>query len=167
MTLQELNHLSPDKLEETLYRCCGSAQWVQNMLPQFPMEDLVELLDAAEEQWQKCKEEHWKEAFSQHPRIGEKKDIESAGATAQWAANEQAGIDDADKETMEALKEANRRYYQKFGYIFIVCATSLSAEEMLARVIARIKNEPDEEIRIASEEQNRITKLRLKKLLEE
>jgi 2-oxo-4-hydroxy-4-carboxy-5-ureidoimidazoline decarboxylase len=166
MTLQELNKLNPDKLEETLYRCCGSSQWVQYMLPQFPMEDLIELLDTADQQWQKCKDVDFKEAFAQHPRIGEKKDIESAGATAKWAASEQGGVEKADKETLNALQQANQKYYNKFGYIFIVCATGLSANEMLARIIARLKNEPGEEIRIAAEEQNKITKLRLKKLLE-
>ena len=72
----------------------------------------------------------------------------------------------ASKETIKELAESNRLYEEKFGYIFIVCASGKSAAEMLGILQARLKNEPEEEIKIAADEQNKITKLRIEKLLE-
>jgi allantoicase len=72
----------------------------------------------------------------------------------------------AAEETRDELAAANREYESKFGYIYIICATGKTASEMLAILKARLENEPDEEIRVAAEEQRRITHLRLQKLLE-
>jgi 2-oxo-4-hydroxy-4-carboxy-5-ureidoimidazoline decarboxylase len=166
MTLHELNTLPKQRLKEELSRCCGSIAWVNQMLPFFPADDLVELLEDAEEQWYKCSRDDWKEAFSQHPKIG---DVESLSkkfpSTAQWASGEQRGLSTASNETIQALSKLNADYEKKFGYIFIVCASGKSAEEMLQLLDARLKNDPKEEIEIAAEEQNKITKLRIEKLL--
>ena len=137
------------------------------MLPFIPADDMIELMEDAEEQWWQCTEEDWKEAFSHHPKIG---DVESLAkkfaSAAQWASGEQSGVNAASKETIEALAESNRLYEEKFGYIFIVCATGKSAEEMLGLLQARLKNNPGAEIQIAADEQSKITKLRIEKLLE-
>ncbi len=167
MTLHEFNILPKEQLIEALTRCCGSAAWVNKMLPFIPADDMVELLEDAEAQWYECSPDDWKEAFSHHPRIG---DVESLtkkfASTAQWASGEQSGVNAASGKTIEELAEGNRLYEEKFGYIFIVCATGKSAEEMLSLLQARLPNVPTEEIEIAAEEQNKITKLRLQKLLE-
>jgi 2-oxo-4-hydroxy-4-carboxy-5-ureidoimidazoline decarboxylase len=167
MTLHELNTLPVQQLKEELLKCCGSLAWVSKMLAFFPAEDLVELLEDAEEEWSKCSEEDWKEAFAHHPKIG---DIESLkkkfASTAGWASGEQSGVDTASRQTLEALAKGNKEYENKFGYIFIVCATGKSADEMLGLLTTRLLNDPKDEIEIASDEQNKITKLRLEKLLE-
>ncbi|MEQ1675236.1 MAG: 2-oxo-4-hydroxy-4-carboxy-5-ureidoimidazoline decarboxylase [Chitinophagaceae bacterium] len=167
MTLHEFNILPKEQLIEELTRCCGSAAWVNKMLPFIPADDMVELLEDAEAQWYECSPDDWKEAFSHHPRIG---DVESLtkkfASTAQWASGEQSGVAAASGKTIEELAEGNRLYEEKFGYIFIVCATGKSAEEMLSLLQARLPNTPAAEIEIAAEEQNKITKLRLQKLLE-
>ena len=67
---------------------------------------------------------------------------------------------------LAALAKANRAYEQRFGYIFIVCATGKSSEEMLALLQQRLQNDPAAELRMAAEEQRRITHLRLQKLLQ-
>jgi 2-oxo-4-hydroxy-4-carboxy-5-ureidoimidazoline decarboxylase len=87
-------------------------------------------------------------------------------ATADWASGEQGGMSNASQQVIEALAEGNRLYEEKFGYIFIVCASGKSAEEMLGILQARLRNSPQEEIEIAADEQNKITKLRLEKLVE-
>ena len=167
MTLHELNILSMDQLRAALLKCCGSPAWVDKMLPFFPADDLVELLEDAEEQWWKCSEEDWKEAFAQHPPIGDREALEKKFAsTAAWAASEQGGINSASQQVLEAFEEANRKYKEKFGYIFIVCATGRSADEMLGMLQMRLQNSPEVEIEIAADEQNKITKLRIEKLLE-
>ncbi len=166
MTLHELNILPKQQLKEELTKCCGSSSWVNRMLPFFPADDLVELLEDAEEQWYQCSKEDWKEAFAHHPKIG---DIESLkkkfASTGQWASGEQSGVNTASSQTIEALAEGNKQYEEKFGYIFIVCATGKSADEMLAKLQDRLKNDPKKEIEIAADEQNKITKLRLEKLV--
>ena len=167
MTLHEFNILPREKLVEELTKCCGSSAWVNKMLPFIPADDMVELLEDAEEQWWKCSEADWKEAFSHHPKIGDVDSLKKKFAsTADLAAGEQSGVSHASAETLQALAEANKRYEEKFGYIFIVCATGKSAEEMLGMLHSRLMNDPKEEIEIAADEQNKITKLRLEKILE-
>lgn len=137
------------------------------MLPFFPADDLVELLEDAEEQWFNCSEHDWKEAFARHPKIGDTESLKKKFAdTARWASNEQSGTSEASAETIKALAEGNKQYEQKFGYIFIVYATGKSTDEMLAMLQTRLQNSPEVEIEIAADEQNKITKLRLEKLLE-
>jgi 2-oxo-4-hydroxy-4-carboxy-5-ureidoimidazoline decarboxylase len=110
--------LPKKQLIEELSKCCGSSAWLSKMLVFFPADDLVELLEDAEEQWYKCNEEDWKEAFEHHPKIG---DIESLkkkfSSTAQWASDEQSAVSHASQKTIEALAETNRLYEEKFGYI--------------------------------------------------
>jgi 2-oxo-4-hydroxy-4-carboxy-5-ureidoimidazoline decarboxylase len=167
MTLHELNILPKDKLREELMKCCGSTAWVNKMLPFFPADDLVELLEDAEEQWYKCSEADWKEAFAHHPKIGDTASLaKKFASTANWAAGEQSGVNTASQQTIEALAEGNKQYEAKFGYIFIVCATGKTADEMLTLLQERLPNDPKDELEIAAEEQNKITKLRLEKLLE-
>ena len=84
----------------------------------------------------------------------------------QWSDAEQAGIGAAANGTSATLAELNQKYEDKFGYIFIVCASGKSSDEMLAILRSRLENDPDEELRIAAAEQAKITELRLKKLLE-
>ena len=86
-------------------------------------------------------------------------------STSTWAEGEQASVRQASQETLEALATGNEDYERKFGYIFIVCATGKSADEMLALLQARLANKPEDEILIAAGEQNKITRLRLEKLL--
>lgn len=166
MTLHELNTANQEQLKKWLFNCCGSSAWVEKMLPFIPADDLVELLEDAEAQWWQCSETDWKQAFAQHPKIGDLASLaKKFTATASWAAGEQTGISSAEPHVLEAFAAANRLYEAKFGYIFIVCATGKSAEEMLGMLELRLHHSPEEEIQVAADEQNKITKLRLEKLL--
>ena len=167
MTLHDFNILPKDQLKEELIKCCASAAWVNRMLDYIPAEDLVELLEDAEMEWWKCSENDWKEAFAAHPKIGDPDSLaKKYSVTAEWAAEEQKNIQAASGETIRALVDANGKYEEKFGYIFIVCATGKSAEEMMGILHSRLQNSPEEEIKIAADEQNQITKIRIQKLLE-
>jgi len=165
LTIAAFDHLETGKKKELLTQCCGSGVWVSKMLAAPLADDLVELLEYAEEKWYECSEDDWREAFEHHPKIGDinslKKKFEN---TAEWAAGEQSGVNTAADETLSALAQGNEAYEKKFGYIFIVCATGKSAGEMLQLLEARINNHPAEEINIAADEQNKITRIRLEKL---
>ena len=125
----------------------------------------------------------WLEAFAAHPRIGaggagqagragEAERPEGAGRAAvgaagtSWSDEEQAGVADAGDQTRCRLEDANREYEARFGYIFIVCATGRTAGEMLALLEGRLRHDAGDELRVAAEEQRRITQLRLRKLVE-
>ena len=106
------------------------------------------------------------EAFEGHPRIGDVESLAKKYAnTKGWAGGEQKGLESADREVLQRLAKGNADYEAKFGHIFIVCATGKSAAEMLALLEARMPNDPKTEVMVAAEEQNKITRLRLKKLL--
>jgi 2-oxo-4-hydroxy-4-carboxy-5-ureidoimidazoline decarboxylase len=124
------------------------------------------LYDASGGVWQELLVGDWKEAFSHHPEIGDLQSLrQKFAATAQWANAEQAAVQGSPEEVLRALAEGNRSYEAKFGYIFIVCATGKSAPEMLALLQSRMQNDPTTELSIAAAEQNKITRLRLEKLL--
>jgi OHCU decarboxylase len=128
-----------------LLACCGARIWAQRMTESRPFHRGEDLLDAADRIWRELSEEDWLEAFAAHPRIG-------AQASGQAAA-EQAGARGALPETLAALARANREYEECFGYIFIVCASGRSAEEMFDLCRRRLHNEPREELQVAAEEQ--------------
>lgn len=166
MTLEELNKLSTQEAEAELGRCCGSAAWVGQMVGRRPFESEEKLIEAGKNVWFACSRNDWLEAFSHHPKIGDVDGQEKKFATTnEWAGEEQGSVTSARQETLEKLARLNKTYKARFGYIFIVCATGKSAEEMLEIIELRLKNNPYDEIKIAASEQNRITKLRLKKLL--
>ncbi len=165
-SIQHLNAVPPEQAEAELLTCCGSRKWARQVAAQRPFADTAELLDTADAVWWSLDREDWLEAFRSHPRIGERK--AEAGQTArekQWSEREQAGIADAADATRQALVEGNRAYEERFGHIYLVCAAGKSGDELLAILTRRLNNDPETEIRVAAEEQRRITHLRLAKLL--
>lgn len=165
--LERLNNLSQEEAEAELLKCCGSTLWARRMWMERPFHDLQEILSKADIVWWALDGEDWLEAFSRHPKIGEKKSARAQAKDAQhWSEQEQAGTRSADEETRLALAEANREYERKFSHIYIVCATGKTADEMLLILKKRLQNDADKELRVAAEEQRKITHLRLGKLLE-
>jgi OHCU decarboxylase len=164
--IERLNSLTHDEAEAEFLQCCGSTAWACGMSARRPFGGADDLLRAAEEAWGALDEEDWLEAFSRHPRIGEQKAAtEQTGTEQEWSRREQSGVGAADDAARRELEEMNRAYAEKFGYIFIVCATGKSAGEMLAALRSRLRNDPAAEIDNAAREQRLITKLRLEKLL--
>ncbi|PYU14576.1 MAG: 2-oxo-4-hydroxy-4-carboxy-5-ureidoimidazoline decarboxylase [Acidobacteria bacterium] len=169
--IARLNALSMEEAQAELLKCCGSTNWARRMTQQRPFptggDAMRRLLDSADRVWWDLGREDWLEAFTRHPRIGEKAAAKDASAeTRRWSEEEQSGTRSAREQVLAALAKANRAYEQRFGYIFIVCATGKSSEEMLALLQQRLQNDPAAELRMAAEEQRRITHLRLQKLLQ-
>jgi OHCU decarboxylase len=165
--LERLNGLPREEAEAELLKCCGSTLWARRMAAERPFRDLEELDAKADAEWWALDAEDWLEAFSRHPKIGEQKSERAQAADAQqWSDREQAGTRSADEETKQQLAAANREYESKFGHLYIVCATGKTAAELLSICRERLSNDPGDELRVAAEEQRRITRLRLRKLLE-
>lgn len=166
MTLEELNKLPNAKATAELLKCCGSTAWAKRMSDARPFSNSDELSSKADEIWSALREDDWLEAFRAHPKIGGKKAATAQSQQARnWSAEEQSGVGTAASQTIDELADLNRHYEGRFGFIFIVCATGKSSEEMLEILKTRFQNEPATEIRIAAEEQSKITRLRLEKLL--
>lgn len=149
-------------------RCCGSRRWAEAMTSGRPHGGREGLLVAAERAFDGLEREDWLEAFSHHPRIGDREALAARfPATATWSASEQQGVAAAGEDVLDALVTANREYEARFGYIFIVCATGKNAAEMLGLLRQRLPNAKDRELEIAAAEQRKITAIRLDKLLRE
>lgn len=166
-SINRINELSEAQAIAEFLKCCGSTHWARRMSDARPFSNASELAAKADEIWSKLDEEDWLEAFRAHPKIGEKKAAATQSAQAQqWSAQEQSESQKTAAETKAALADGNREYEQRFGFIFIICASGKSAEEILAALNARFDNDPPAELRVAAEEQRKITQLRLQKLLE-
>jgi 2-oxo-4-hydroxy-4-carboxy-5-ureidoimidazoline decarboxylase len=166
MTLQELNDLDKQVRLEKLLTCCGSQTWANGLNELFPCLSISELVEKSDACWEKVGREDILEAFNHHPKIGDISSLEKKFATTKdWAGNEQSGVNAASQDVLYQLKKGNDDYEEKFGYIFIVCATGKSASEMLEILMSRIPNSLEKELPIAAAEQNKITHIRLHKLL--
>jgi 2-oxo-4-hydroxy-4-carboxy-5-ureidoimidazoline decarboxylase len=165
-SLNELNLLDASKAREVLLRCCGSQRWAHMVSAKRPFMDRDELYRSAHEIWSKLDHADWLDAFAAHPRIGDLDALRKKFPNASWCSAEQGGVAGAVASVLHALADANRRYAERFGYIFIVCATGKSAEEMLQILQQRLHNEPEQELLVAAAEQEKITRLRLEKLIE-
>jgi 2-oxo-4-hydroxy-4-carboxy-5-ureidoimidazoline decarboxylase len=160
---RRINEALADEARELLTACCGSARWVEAMLGRRPFASADAALAAARHEWFRLSPDDWREAFSHHPKIGDREALRARfPLTHQLSAREQASIADAGDARRDALADGNERYLQKFGYIFIVSATGKRPDEMLALLEARLQNDPNTEIRVAAEEQAKITAIRLR-----
>jgi OHCU decarboxylase len=160
--LDALNSLDAPDAEAALLRCCGSRRWAGTMRSFRPFHTEEALLDAARDVWRALTRNDWLQAFAAHPRIGER-----LAAGARWSAAEQAGAAGAEDDVLSELNALNAEYEARFGYVFIICATGRNAEEMLSELKRRIELAPREELLNAAQEQERITALRLGRLLTE
>ena len=159
---RELDIATDADARALLARACGSSRWVDRMMERRPFGNDARLLRTARIEWFGLTEADWLEAFSHHPQIGDRASLAARfPATHDLSAKEQAAIDQAHDEVLSALAEANAAYLDRFGFIFIVCATGKTAEEVLALLRARLANNRATELRIAAEEQAKITAIRL------
>lgn len=165
--LDELNELPAKDADAAFLDCCGSTEWAHAMTAARPFSMLDELFETAEKKWFALPPADWLEAYAAHPKIGSKKAAPSQKKRAEkWSEGEQAVVSKADAITRDQLAAANRLYEEKFGFIFIVCATRKAADEMLAICKARLGNSVETELKLAAIEQLKITQIRLAKLLE-
>ena len=164
--LEQINQANPSEADSMFAACCGSATWASMMTMVRPFASEDELMKIAAAVWNDMQIEDWLEAFAAHPMIGEEKAAPTQRArAAEWSAGEQSGMNSADELLKQDIATANHAYFERFGFIFIVCATGNSAEEMLELCQARLGNDRETEIGIAAAEQEKITEIRLKKLL--
>jgi 2-oxo-4-hydroxy-4-carboxy-5-ureidoimidazoline decarboxylase len=165
--LARWNSLDTESATREILPCCGSQAWAAALTTNRPLANEAELLAASNTIWLSLPEDAWQEAFDSHPRIGQRHaQTHATEESLRWSAQEQRAALFQDASAKLALEEANRRYEQRFGRIFIVCASGKSASEILSILEARINNAPQTELHETAEQQRQITQLRLHRWLE-
>lgn len=160
-----LNTLQVDEAEQEFRKCCGATWWSSWMAELRPFADASRVVREADRLFDAMPREAWLEAFGSHPKIGDLDSLRMRLAgNKQWSSGEQAGVNAADEATLQGLAAGNVAYEQRFGYVFIICATGLTAAQMLASLEQRLQNDDATELRLAATEQRKITHLRLEKL---
>ena len=154
-----LNALPSEQAETELLACCASREWASGVAAARPFADAGALAASADAVWESLGPDDWLEAFAAHPRIGDRVDGSSP------SAREQAGIGGAADGLLEALADDNREYERRFGHVFLISASGRGADELLAALRERLGNDPEAELRVAADEQRKITGLRLSGLL--
>jgi len=164
--LARWNKLDSEEAAKEILPCCGAKAWAVELSGKRPFEDEAAVLITSDEVWRRLGAGDWLKAFQSHPKIGESRPAAPAGGhSAAWSQQEQKNIAVAQGDIKEELAEGNREYEEKFGFIFIVCATGKSAPEILEILKRRLQNGKEKELKEAAEEQRQITQLRLKKWL--
>ena len=154
--ISRLNGMPRADAVATLRTFCGSLRWAERLADARPFEDAAALYRIADRAFWSLLEADFLEAFAAHPRIGDRQ-----GSA--WSQAEQGGVQDAERERLAAL---NSEYFEKFGFVFLICATGRSGAEMLAELQRRLASSRAGELRTAAEEQARILRLRIGKWLE-
>jgi allantoicase len=164
--LRRFNKMPSTIAYAALMDCSGSKRWATQMQARRPFRDVPALFAASEEIWPQLTDGEWLAAFAHHPAIGGKSAAKGQSTAAKrWSKGEQAVAQTAAAAALEALACANEEYRDKFGYVFLICATGKTSDEILAALRHRIHNDPAVELRTAAEEQRKITRIRLEKLL--
>lgn len=166
--LARWNLLTPHEALQEVLPCCGSRAWAGELVKRRPIADRATLLAASDEIWRSLTPSDWLEAFRSHPRIGESRPAQTASAqSAAWSSQEQQKVTDTAGTVKIALAASNRAYEDRFGYIFIVCASGKSGPEILEILQRRLHNDKNAELGEAAEQQRQITQIRLNRWLSE
>lgn len=163
--LSHWNSRPAEQAQEEVLPCNGSRRWAAETTQRRPFASTANLLLAADTIWAGLDERDWNEAFASHPRLGEQRAPAATAASLAWSAREQSELGE-EAENRQALAEGNRLYEQRFGRVFLACATGKSAADLLALLRSRLGNDPATELLVAAEHQRRITQLRLRKWLD-
>lgn len=162
----KINQLSEEKAFDAFMQCNTSERWCKAMAQARPFATADVLRETADSLWKESSEEDLLQAFDGHPEIGDVSTLrEKYRNTEKLAGHEQSGVNTANEETLQSLSKGNKDYKEKFGFIFIVCASGKRADEMLELLLQRLPNSREDELVNAAEEQRKITHLRLNKVL--
>ena len=163
MDLQEFNSAPAGRLRPELAACCDVPRWVDGVLAKRPYGDLAALTAVADQALRELDNNEVDRALQAHPRIGDRP--QGQGTEAAWSRTEQSGVGD-DPEVRKALADGNREYEERFGRVFLICATGLSAQDMLTSLRRRLTHDDATEAGVVHEELRKIALLRLAKVVD-
>jgi OHCU decarboxylase len=160
--LEEFNSAPTDRLRPALAACCDVPRWVDAILAKRPYGDLAALTAVADQSLRELDDNEVDRALQAHPRIGDRP--QGAGTEAAWSRNEQSGVGE-DPGVRRELAVGNRQYEERFGRVFLICATGLSATQMLDSLRTRLTHDDATEAAVVHEELRKIALLRLSKVV--
>jgi 2-oxo-4-hydroxy-4-carboxy-5-ureidoimidazoline decarboxylase len=162
LSLDALNAAEPEHAERELLACCAAPRWADELIVRRPYHDVQTLERVSDAIFAKLTWADIEQGLAAHPRIGERAAGESREAS--WSRAEQSAAA-GDDHTRERLLAGNREYEQRFGHVFLICATGLSAESVLDALKHRLANDEQTEHAVVREELRKIATLRLRKLV--
>jgi 2-oxo-4-hydroxy-4-carboxy-5-ureidoimidazoline decarboxylase len=167
-TLISFNTAADAQLRARLQSCCAAELWVQRLLAGRPYATEAELLAASDGATQALDAAALAQALAGHPRIGDRTPAHAGeDRSGAWSSQEQAGVEGAEADLLAEIAAANAEYERRFGHVYLVCATGLSAAQLLDVCRARLDNDAETEHAVVLEELAKINRLRLSKLLSE
>lgn len=158
--LHTLDTLAESEAERLLLTCCASLEWARAVAVRRPFGTVDALLAAADDALATLSEPELDRALSGHPRIGDRPDNADS-------AREQAAVVAAGDAVRAELAAGNRAYEDRFGHVYLVCATGRSAAELLDILRSRLHNDASTERGIVREELGKINRIRLRRLVGE
>ncbi len=165
MQIEELNRLAAGELKSKFLLCCSSEPWADRLVESRPFGSVEELLSMADTAWYELSPEESKRSLQHHPRIGPLSESEDSRKTwqetKQFVLEEHKGVDAASQNSLTDLVQYNRKYEEKFGFIFLISAKGKSYQELVAALKDRLANDPETEIDNVRREQAKITQGRL------
>jgi 2-oxo-4-hydroxy-4-carboxy-5-ureidoimidazoline decarboxylase len=161
--LEEFNSTPADRLRPALAACCDVPRWVDGILAKRPYGDLAALTAVADQSLRELDGNEVDRALQAHPRIGDRP--QGASTEAAWSRSEQSGVEEQPGIRRE-LAEGNRQYEERFGRVFLICATGLSAHDMLTSLRDRLTHDDATEATVVDEELRKIALLRLAKVVD-
>ncbi|TDW71060.1 2-oxo-4-hydroxy-4-carboxy-5-ureidoimidazoline decarboxylase [Kribbella pratensis] len=163
MDLEEFNSTPADRLRPALAACCDVPEWVEGILAKRPYGDVAALTAVADQSLRELDDDEVDRALQAHPRIGDR--AQGVSTEASWSRKEQSGVGD-DPGARRELAEGNRQYEERFGRVFLICATGLSAQDMLTNLRERLMHDDVTEAKVVHEELRKIALLRLAKVVD-
>jgi 2-oxo-4-hydroxy-4-carboxy-5-ureidoimidazoline decarboxylase len=156
--VQALNNADQDGAQSMLQPCCASHTWIAAVADGRPFRDLDHLVSVSDTALAALRWPDVLQALAAHPRIGQR----AAGTDREssWSRSEQSGV---TEDARELLADQNVAYQDRFGYVFLICATGMSADAMLAQLTRRLANDPVSEQAVVRTELVKIVRLRLAK----
>lgn len=158
--LDGFNKLADRERIHLLFGVCSSMSWARRVLAGGPFHEVDALIRQAERVLYELPDAEIDAALDCHPRIGARPANPSS-------AREQARVSGADAEVRARLADRNREYEDKFGHVYLVCASDRSGEELLTILSERLGNDPETERWVMRGELAKINRLRLQRLLGE
>jgi 2-oxo-4-hydroxy-4-carboxy-5-ureidoimidazoline decarboxylase len=159
--LARFNALEEAAAFAALHEACASTAWANRLLAARPYASAEDLYTAGDAAMAELTAEDLAEAMAGHPPIGRPKPGDPT------SAREQSGMAGASEELKAEMLELNLAYQEKFGHVFLICATGRTGEQMRDAVKERIGNTPEQEREIVRTELGKINRIRLARLVEE
>ncbi|WP_369274254.1 2-oxo-4-hydroxy-4-carboxy-5-ureidoimidazoline decarboxylase [Streptomyces sp. R11] len=159
--LARFNALEEHAAHAALHEACASTAWANRLLVARPYATADDLYAASDAAMAELSAQDLAEAMAGHPPIGRPKPGDPT------SSREQRGMAGASEELKAEMLELNLAYQEKFGHVFLICATGRTGEQMRDAVKERIGNSPEQEREIVRTELGKINRIRLARLVDE